>query len=329
MSKLVVANKKKFVIFLSSFLILFFILIGLVIAVFYFNYQIHARPKINNPDKIFVVEKGQGLKEIALNLEKKGWIKNDFWFILYILFQGKTRNIMAGEYFLNDLSLLEIAEKITGGQSISNEIEVTIPEGFTLKKIDARLASRGLIEGGEILQKPELEGYLFPDTYRFQKDADVEEIISKMRDNFDKKLNQELRDEVKRQGKTIEEIIIMASLLEKEVPSYEDRQIVSGIFWQRLKDNYPLQSCATIAYILDIDKWRYSTKDIEVDSPYNTYKNIGLPPGPINNPGLSAIKAAIYPQATDYYFFLSAPNSETIFSKTLEEHNENKAKYLQ
>ena len=203
------------------------------------------------------------------------------------------------------------------------------PEGFTLKQIDARLTKAGLIKAGEILKQPQLEGYLFPDTYRFNQEATLDEIIARMRENFDRKLSQYLRNEIARQDKTIKEIIIMASLLEKEVATDQDRQIVSGIFWQRIKDNYPLQSCATIAYILGVDKWRYSVTDTKVESLYNTYQNIGLLPGPICNPGLSAIEAAVYPEPNDYYFFLSKPDGETVFSKTLEEHNENKTKYLQ
>jgi len=131
-----------------------------------------------------------------------------------------------------------------------------------------------------------------------------------------------------KEGKTINEIITMASILEKEVPTYDDQKVISGIFWNRVRDNYPLQSCATIAYVLGIDKWIYSLDDIEIDSPYNTYKNTGLPPGPINNPGLSAIQAAVYPSETDYYFFLSAPDGQTIYSRTFEEHLDNKNKYL-
>jgi len=117
--------------------------------------------------------------------------------------------------------------------------------------------------------------------------------------------------------------------LEKEIKSDEDRVIVAGIFWKRLENKYPLESCATIAYILGVDKWRYSYEDTRIKSPYNTYINIGLPPTPINNPGLSAIRAAIYPQETDYNFFLTDPETgNTIFSKTFQEHNRNKAKYF-
>jgi len=120
----------------------------------------------------------------------------------------------------------------------------------------------------------------------------------------------------------------MASLIEKEVATDEDRKIVSGIFWKRLKNHYPLQSCATVAYALGVDKWRYSVNDTQIESPYNTYKYIGLPAGPISNPGLSAIKAAIYPQESDYNYFLSKPDGETVFSRTLREHNLAIQKYL-
>jgi len=327
MKKLIIANKKRFFLFFALIALFLFLPTS---GVLYINYQINIPLANTELKKNFIIEKGEGLKQVAFNLEEKELIRNDFWFMAYVFCKGRTGNLMAGEYLLSPgLTIPQIAEKITGGDALSNEVEVVIPEGFTLKKIDARLATNDLIEQGELMAlSRKLEGYLFPDTYRFKKESSLDEIIKKMTDNFDRKINQELKDEIARQGKTLEEIIIMASLIEKEVPDYEERRIVSGIFWQRIEDRYPLQSCATIAYILDIDKWRYSTEDTKVDSPYNTYKYKGLPPNPINNPGLSAIKAAIYPVKTDYYFFLSKPNGETVFSKTLEEHNENKAKYL-
>jgi len=120
----------------------------------------------------------------------------------------------------------------------------------------------------------------------------------------------------------------MASIIEKEVKSEEDRAIVSGIFWKRIENKYPLESCATIAYVLGVDKKQYSYDDTRTASPYNTYIHTGLPPAPINNPGISAIKAALNPEYTDYNFFLSAPDGTTIFSKTFEEHQNNKARYL-
>ncbi|OPL11995.1 MAG: hypothetical protein AVO34_01905 [Firmicutes bacterium ML8_F2] len=318
---------------------------------------IYAYSQINTPlsgdltEKNFIIQKGEGLKEISHNLEEAGLINQAFWFKFYVLTKGWAARLQAGEYsFSPSMNIPAISQKILRGEIVSSETTVTIPEGFSLRQIDARLAKAGLIEENELLNFnilnselnskfqalhqengqaiSSLEGYLFPDTYRFYTGMSKEGIIEKMLDNFDKKLTNELREEISRQGKTLEQIIIMASLIEKEVRTDEDRRIVSGIFWRRINNNYPLQSCATIAYILGIDKWRYSAEDTKINSLYNTYQNIGLPIGPINNPGISAIQAAIYPHLTDYNFFLSTLDGETIFSRTLEEHNQNRSKYL-
>lgn len=322
-----IINKKKFIFFWLS---VFLIIACLGGGCFFIKEQIFTPLNSQSAEQSFTIEKGEGLREIAADLEKEGLIRNKIYFEYYVLYRGWAARLQAGEYLLSpSLDITQIAETIVEGGAASQEITITIPEGFTLKQIDARLTKAGLIEAGELLKQSQLEGYLFPDTYRFNQETALDEIVSKMRNNFDRKLSQDLRDEITRQGKTIKEIIIMASLLEKEVATDQDRRIVSGIFWQRLKDNYPLQSCATIAYVLGIDKWRYSVTDTKVESPYNTYQNIGLLPGPICNPGLSAIEAAVYPEPSDYYFFLSKPDGETVFSQTLEEHNENKDKYLQ
>lgn len=269
------------------------------------------------------------MEEIAAHLKNQGIIKSRLLFEFYVFFSGEAPKLQAGKYELSPgLNIVQIAQKFILGATLPPGIKVTIPEGFTLKQTDAHLSEFGLIESGQLLSQPQLEGYLFPDTYWFDEEAGLDEIIDKMRVNFDRKVDQDLRNEIEAQGKTIEEIIIMASLLEEEVATDEDRRIVSGIFWKRLANDFPLQSCATIAYILGVDKWRYSAQDIEIESPYNTYQHLGLPPGPICSPGLSAIKAAIEPQETDYNFFLSKLNGETVFSKTLQEHNIAKQKYL-
>jgi UPF0755 protein len=158
--------------------------------------------------------------------------------------------------------------------------------------------------------------------------SEAKDLVKKMLDNFDDKLTPDLRAEIKKQGKTIFEIITMASLIEKEVITKEDKEMVSGIFWRRMKIGMPLDSCATIAYVLGVNKWRYSYEDTRIPSPYNTYLNAGLPLGPICNPGLESITAAVYPKTSAFLFYLSTPEGETIYSRTLEEHNIAKAKYL-
>lgn len=294
-----------------------------------FFYQLEAPFSKSTEEKIFTVEQGQSLEKIAENLKKQRLINSKSVFVFYVWLKGETRNLQAGKYSLSpSMAIPEIVEKIINGEIIKDWVKITIPEGWTNKQIEERLLSSGMITENEKLSR-ELEGYLFPDTYYFEKDSSIEEIVKKMWDNFDKKVTQDLKAEITRQEKTLYDILIMASLLEREVKSEEDRAVVSGIFWKRLESNYPLESCATIAYILSIDKWRYSIEETRIESPYNTYLNIGLPPTPINNPGLSAIKAAIYPEYTDYNFFLTDPETgATIFSKTFDEHNANKRKYF-
>ena len=269
--------------------------------------------------KLFSVEKGESLFKIADNLGKEDLIKNKFFFDFYIFIKGTQRKLQAGEYYLSPSeNVPTIAKKIISGEVA--KIVVTIPEGWTQKQIEERL---GLKLPGE-----NLEGFLFPDTYQFPAKISGKEVVSKMRENFDKKLTSELKEEIKRQGKTIFEIITMASLIEKEVKTKEDKEVVSGILWKRLKNNIPLQVDATISYITGKKTTEISIEETKIDSLYNTYKYKGLPLGPVCNPGLESIKAAIYPKNSEYWYYLSTPEGETIFSKTLEEHNIAKAKYL-
>jgi len=282
-------------------------------------------------EKLFLIERGENLFQIAENLEKEGLIKNKFLFDLYIFIKGAQRKLQAGEYFLSPSESIDrIAEKIISGDI--TKIVVTIPEGWTQKQIEERI---GLKLPGE-----NLEGFLFPDTYQFPLRVSGEEVVKKMRDNFDKKLAP-YRNEISGAGLTISEIITMASLLEKEVKTKEDKEIVSGILWKRLENNVPLQVDATITYILRYKTTnpegvaprpygaRISKEDLQIDSPYNTYKYLGLPLGPICNPGLDSILAAMYPEDSGFWYYLSPWDDEgTIFSETLEKHNIAKEKYL-
>lgn len=315
---------------------------------------------VNNPvdkqgrDILFEVRAGEGVKQISENLEKSGIIKSSFYFNLYVRRNDLEKKFQAGSYILNPmLSAKEIAEALTEGRSLSKEKIIKIIEGWNIRDIDEYLAKQGIAGEGEFeklaiknIRNQELgirnydflddapktaglEGYLFPDTYRIFKDASLNDIVLKMLANFDKKLSGQMREDIKREGKTIYEIVTMASLLEKEVRTEEDMKIVSGIFWDRIKNNQALESCATLAYILGVNKPQYTTEDTKIDSPYNTYQNRGLPPGPISNPGLKAIRAAIYPEYTNYNYFLSRPDTgETVFSASYEEHVRNKQKYL-
>ncbi len=296
--------------------------------------------------KIFLIRKGEGVFDIAKDLEKEGFISNRFLFLLYVISHGKYNNLHAGTYLLSkDMSISEIAQNIWEGKVAI--LKVTIPEGFTLSQIEDRLLSAG-IKGkkGDLLKfrisdwqdkydflkdSPKdnsLEGFLFPDTYYFPYDAAFEDVVKLMLDNFGEKLTPDLRQEIARQHKKIYDIIIMASIVEKEVSDFKDRRLVSGILWKRLKNGIPLQADATISYITGKKTTKISKEDTEIDSPYNTYKYLGLPIAPISNPGLESILASLYPEESDWWYYLSTPEGKTIFSKTLKEHNIAKNKYL-
>lgn len=327
-------------------LVLVFIAALVVGAVFYFRYQVYFSHGSYQQSKMFEIVKGDGNATVGKNLQASGLISGKWYFYYYVRTHGFLNKIMPGEYQLNgNMTIPEIAVTIT--QEKKSFIKITFPEGWTAKQMGDRLTANGL-DGENFLKltkTPEifkekygiladipkggtLEGYLFPDTYFFSKDATAEGIINKMMDNFDQKLSSDLRQEIKNQNKTINEIMTMASIVEMEVKTDEDRALVSGIYWSRIKSGQRLQSDITIAYVLGEKKKQYSFDDTRIVSPYNTYLNLGLPPGPIDNPGISAIKAAIYPKLSGYVYYLSDPNTgQTIFSKTIDEHNANKVKY--
>jgi len=268
---------------------------------------------------IFLVKKGQGAKEISINLKEQGLIRYSSFFRIYTLIEDKAEELKAGEYELSpSMNVPEIVNKLASGDRIKKII--TIIEGWTVEDIANYLEVEEL--------SSDLEGYLFPDTYEISPEDGIEEIIEKMLDNFNKKLSLELIEEITSQGKTIHEIVIMASLIEKEVRTLEDKKIVSGILWKRIEAGMPLQVDATITYITGRKSTEILQEELEIDSPYNTYKYKGLPFGPICNPGMDSILAAIYPEDSEYWFYLSTPEGEIIFSKTLKEHKEARAKYL-
>ncbi|MDP2934710.1 MAG: endolytic transglycosylase MltG [bacterium] len=302
----------------------------LVALVFLFFLSVGFLSPVNRGnEKIVKIEKGWGSREVAEELKDEQLIKSKWLFVFFVWVRGYNKHLQAGEYLLNPkMDLFEIGRMISRGEVAPNYVKITIPEGWTNRQIEERLISSGVLEQGSKLPQ-EKEGYLFPDTYYFERNSSIDAIAKKMSDNFIKRISEGISENLLIDSSMkLPNAVIMASILEKEVKSDEDRAIVSGIFWKRIEDNYPLESCATIAYILGLDKKQYSYEDTRVKSPYNTYINIGLPPAPIDNPGLSAIKAALNPQYTEYNFFLSAPDGRTIFSKTLDEHNMNKLKYL-
>lgn len=247
---------------------------------------------------IFQIKRGQGLREISLNLRGRGFINWSPIFKGYVLIRGVARKLKTGCYFLSpSMDIPQIAEILSSG-AIAKKM-VTIPEGFTAAQIIERLTRTFPVNltGNVLVNWEKHEGYLFPDTYEIPYCQEQEKIIETMTANFNKKTA----------GlKITPEAVVMASLLEKELRTKEDKEIASGILWKRLKTKIPLQ----------------------VDAAMWTYENYGLPAKPISNPGLETILTALYPKESPYWYYLSTPEGTTIFSKTLEEHNIAKVKYL-
>ncbi|MFH1462286.1 MAG: endolytic transglycosylase MltG [bacterium] len=277
----------------------YFILTGLILLIGVLFYVIYLPVSLTGESKeaLFVVEKGEGSRDIALNLEKQRLIRWGPVFRIYVLTFGMSEKLQAGTYLLSPLmNIPQIAEKLVEGEVAKEKI--TIIEGWNLKDIGFYFENKGMFQAEELYDEmAELEGYLFPDTYWVMKDESLEDIVQRMKDNFEEKTkNLEITPGV----------VVMASLLERELQTKDDKEVASGILWKRLQIGMPLQ--------VDVEMW--------------TYENLGLPPKPICNPGLESIKAAIYPKESVYWYYLSTPEGETIFSKTLEDHNIAKAFYL-
>ncbi len=304
---------------------------------------------------ILTIKEGEGLLEISKKLEERGVVRSSHLFFSYVLVSGKRTEIKAGTYlFSYPVNIFEVTEKLVLGDVYSKRI--TIIEGWNLNDIATYLEDNGFgtkeefyalagrppyIEEGEIFQgypgsmdnyfgflsvKPRdvsLEGFLFPDTYYVPFDAEMEDVILLLLKNFERKVITHLPDEV-----DLFEIITVASLIEKEVITDKDKALVSGIIRKRIHIGMPIQIDATVVYLTGKRSTRVSIAETKIDSLYNTYVYAGLPKGPISNPGLSSIKAALNPTKSDYLYYLSKPTGETLFSKTLQEHNIAKNKYL-
>ncbi len=333
-------------------------LLSAILALFifgsFFIFQGMRPPEGRNAPLTFTVESGQNFIEVGKALEKEGAVRSAMAFSLYSYVSGLRTKFQAGTYVIPvDASAAAIARLFTQGEG-RRERTVTVIEGWTTEEIDAYLTAEKVFAKGAFLaavkkmpascpfsenvcslvadipnKSNELEGYLFPDTYRLYFDAKPEDLIEKMLKNFlEKTGEQTLARSFEISNHTRHEIITMASIIEAEVPHEQDRPVIAGIFWKRIDAGVPLQADSTVNYATGKSARAASLTDLKFNSPYNTYLYPDLPPGPIGNPGVSAIKAALSPQESDYWFFLSREDGTTVFSKTLDEHVTAKEKYL-
>jgi UPF0755 protein len=298
------------------------------------------------------VAEGAGVNDIASKLKAAGYISASWHWTAYIASSGLRASLLPGTYTLTKGQSLEaIAKLVSTPPASAGEVTVKLLEGWTIADMgevlehanvidkDAFMQAAGVTDSRTIVSKPysflldkpitqDLEGYMFPDTYRFFVESTSAQVLQKLLDNFDTKFTVDMRKKIQDQGRGMYQTIILASILERELQKPQDMAIAADLYLRRIAAGMPLQADATVLYALNSHKTRITSQDLSVDSPYNTYLVRGLPPGPIGNPGLNALRAAIEPQPNDYWYYLSAPDGKTIWAKTLEEHNQNKAQYL-
>jgi UPF0755 protein len=281
-----------------------------------------------------------GVQEIARILQDAGVIQSRWVFLGLAVLQGSLTRLHAGEYeFARNASLQDVLRKLEAGRVITHQ--VTVPEGFTAQDIARLLEGEQLVEGDRFMALVEspsvaaslglpgetLEGYLFPDTYRLTRGMGEEEIIRVMVARFRQALPPDLEAQAGRLGLDIHAVVTLASLIEKETRLDRERSLVSAVFHNRLQRNMPLQSDPTAVYGAPERPRRISAEDLRRETPYNTYLRAGLPPGPIANPGLASLQAALNPARVSFLYFVAKNDGSHFFSRTLEEHTQAVRKY--
>ena len=282
----------------------------------------------------FDVPTGSSSQAIAKRLVEEKLIRSEHVFRLVVRYRGTGRRLQAGTYVLRrNMALWDILNEFEKGQVTL--ISWTVPEGLTAPAIAELWETAGLgaakafqeaCESPHLLERYGLadktvEGYLFPNTYKFAKGTKVETVVEMMLDEFKHRWTDAFDEEARNLGRTRHEIVTLASIIEKEAQSESERPRISSVFHNRLRRKWRLQADPTVLYALENPERLLTKADWSVDSPYNTYKHKGLPPGPIANPGIDSIIAALRPEKTDYLYFVAIGEGKHHFSKTLSEHN--------
>jgi UPF0755 protein len=307
-------------------------LVGVFLAVG-FGFYLMSPAEEGGAERVFHVREGSTLNEVADELRSRDIITGRGLFLLWARVMGYSRNIKAGEYRLNaGMTPLKILHILGRGAIITHP--VTIPEGFTMKQIAYLLEEKGLVNKDEFLalagdpdiarsygiSGPGLEGYLYPDTYHFGRGLSSISVIDVMVGRF-KEVYAPFREIAERSGMTMEKVVTLASIVEKETGLGKERPLIAGVFLNRLNKRMRLESDPTVIYGLKDFNGNLQRRHLVQETPYNTYVIRGLPPGPIANPGQEAIKAVLYPVKSNYLYFVSKNDGSHYFSKTLSEHN--------
>jgi UPF0755 protein len=330
------------------------VVIMIVIGVGALNQMYFRSPKADAaPVGVTISEENGTFTEVTQMLKEQGLIKSTFWFKVAGKLSGKANKVQTGTFALKEgMNYSDILSVISSATS-PDEVSVTIPEGLNIRQMGEVVESKLGITAADwdaatgvnspfethafvvAAGKPDsvdLEGYLFPDTYRFFKDATAEDVVEKMLDTMEVRYGAAAKNntntEAKKLNYTPHQYLTLASIVEKEVRQPTTMATVAGIFMNRLSINMALQVDSSVNYITGGDDPSVSYEDLKIDSPYNTYKYPGLTPGPISAPGVNALTAVFHPTETDYLYFLTDDEGNIFYAKTLQEHNVNKANHL-
>lgn len=315
----------------------------------YVYIQIGPYDKNSKKDIIVEIPNGSTLTDVSNILKENKLIKNKILFKVVAKFKPNEHGVKAGKYLLNQsYSNSKILDILLSGKIYNEGIKVTIPEGLTYKETIKYLTDKGIgnkEKYEKLINNPKefynefsflkeddiksLEGFLYPDTYYFEKNSTEKEVLSEMLKRFNQMYTDKFKEEQEKRGLTLQQVVNLASIVEKEAVLDEDRPMIASVFYNRLDIGMPLQSDATIQYIFDERKDRVMYKDLKIDSPYNSYVNKGLPPTPIANPGVKSIEAVLNPATSDYLYFVATMDGKNNYSKTYEEHLKHVESYKQ
>jgi UPF0755 protein len=302
-----------------------------VAVLFVAGYSLMLAPPSDFPSgNIVVIARGAVVPEIAKELADARIISRPTLFRFILRVSGQGTRVQAGAYLFNTPeNLLTIAYRLVMGEYGLPPVRITFPEGETARDMAARVeeAFPDISAAGFLAAAQPYEGYLFPDTYLFLSSADTGTILANMRANFNTKILP-LSADIAASGHSFSDVVIMASLVEREARTVANKRIVAGILWNRLALGMPLQVDAVFGYIYGRDTYSPSFADLKVDSPYNTYTHTGLPPGPISNPGFESIDATVRPTKTDYLYYLTGTDNLMHYATTYAGHQANQRKYL-
>lgn len=316
--------------------------VSIILAAFALSFanDLFAFVKEDTPYHLTVRE-GERASEIAGELKEAGVIKYAFLFKLYMRVTDDEEDLIPGEYDLNaKMDYRALSKEISTRITVRESIDVVIPEGFTQDEIFTLLEAKGVCSKAELLEaasnydfkyswvmnlekgEKRLEGYLFPDTYTFYVGDTATRVIGKFLANFNKKYDVDFKARMEEMGTNLHDIMTIAAMIESEAKWDEDRPYISSVIYNRLASSkFPyLQIDATVVYALGEHKAALTDEDLRIESPYNTYVVKGLPAGPICNPGYESIASALYPEESDYYYYVATPDGSHIFSKTMAEH---------